>query len=220
MLIAPVITLFFVTSMLTENDRYGYMASPFLFMGVTLLLSGLKKPIFRILMAIFLGFNIFLLVKTTHLWFKSERTMTHLIHDYRWWDTDEVLSLNTPDNFEGMYLFRIWGEDSGIPETLAAFRRRKVPFKVQDVQRYNMVSDIDGVHVRVNTPDSLTVSFNQWGTWWWRAPNYETPQYIVHEGDACYTLKLKPTTKKRVLIFQVADTWKEVDMTKIGVEQR
>ncbi len=219
LLIAPVITFYFVAGMYNENDRYGYMASPFLFMGVTLALSGLKKPIFRGLMAIFICFNLFFLIKTTQLWFQSERVMTHLMKNYRWWDSDEVLSLNSPDSFEGMYLFRIWDSDSGIPEALEAFTHRKVNFTVFDVQRYNMLTGSDGVHVRVNTPDSLTVSFNQFGTWWWRESNYETPQYIVRDGVGNYTLKLKPTTKKRAIIFQVGWDWKEVDLTKIGTEQ-
>jgi hypothetical protein len=220
LLIMPVMTLFFATGLLTENDRYGYMASAFLYTGVALALARLGKNVFLTIMTIYLGFSVFFLVKTTSLWFKSERTFTNLIKSYRWWDAEEVLVLNAPDNLEGMYMFRIRGAESAIPEALEAFRRQKVSFKIYDTQRYTLTDWTNGVHIRVNTPDSLTVSFNQFGTWWTREPNYETEQYTVKDGAGNYTLKLKPTTKKRVLLFQVADTWQEVDLTKIGVEQR
>ncbi len=219
-LIAPALSLFFVTGLLTENDRFGYIASPFLFMFITLLLSRLPRVIFRSLMAIFLGFNVFFLVKTTRFWFLAERVQTNLIQTYNFWEADEVLSLNTPDNFEGMPMFKVWDDESGITKTLSAFRRRKPTGKIYDVQRYNLVNSSDGVHVRVNAPDSLTVLFNQYGTWWWREPTYETPQYRVKAGVGSYTLKLKPTNLKRVIIFQVGNTWREVDMSKIEVEQR
>ena len=48
--------------------------------------------------------------------------------------------------------------------------------KIYDVQRYNLVNSSDGVHVRVNAPDSLTVLFNQYGTWWWREPTNYGPR--------------------------------------------
>lgn len=219
-LIAPAISLFFVTGLLSENDRFGYFASPFLFMGATLLMARLPKLIFRSSMAVFLGFSLFFLVKTTNYWFLSERIQTNLTKTYNFWDYDEVLSLNTPDNFAGIPMFKVWDDESGIPKTLLAFQRRKIKGKIYDVQRYNMVNSTDGVHVKVNTPDSLTVLFNQFGTWWWKEPTYETPQYRITEGVGGYTLKLKPTNLKRIVIFQAGNTWHEVDLSKIGVEQR
>ena len=220
LLIMPVMTLFFATGALTENDRYGYMASAFLFMGLSLVIAHFGKTVLRVFAAIYLGFTVFFLVKTTHLWFKAERTFTNLVKDYRWWDADEVLVLNAPEDIAGMYMFRIYGAESAVPEALESFRRRKVPFKIYDTQRYHLTDWSNGVHVRAHTPDSLTISLNEFGTWFSREPNYETPQYIVREGVGNYTLKLKPTDKKRVLIFQVEAGWKEVDLTKIGVEQR
>jgi hypothetical protein len=219
-LILPVVTLFFAMGLLSENDRLGFMASPFLFIGFFTVLSYLPKRVFITISVLYLMFNAFFLVKTTQLWFKSEKMYSKLVQDFEWWDADEVLILNLPDNFHGVPMFRMLKSNTAFAESLEAFRRRKVTTKMYDVQRYNLVNDSDGVRVRVDSVNHLTVVFNQFGNWWHKEAVYETECYSTKDIVGGCEVTLKPTDKKRVILFQTGSEWHVVDLSKIGIEQR
>ena len=219
-LILPVVTLFFATLLLSENDRLGFMASPFLFIGFFTVLSYLPKRIFIAVSVLYLTFNAFFLVKTTQFWFKSEKIYGKLVQGFKWWDADEVLILNLPDNFHGVPMFRMLKSNTAFAESLEAFQRRKVTSKMYDVQRYNLANDSDGVRVRVDSTNHLTVLFNQFGNWWHKETEYSTDLYATKDIVGGYEVTLKPTDKKRVILFQTGSEWHIVDLSKIGVEQR
>ena len=228
LLLTPVMTLYFSYVLLTENDRYGYMTSAFLFMGLALILSKLPKYFFYSIAIIYLCLSTFLLLKTNRIWYKSEKIFTNLVVQYNWWEADEVYVLNAPDNYEGMPMFRIWGEDSGVKEAVEIHHRRKLNARMIDVAQYNMTTPDDGAHVRVDSANQIMVIFNQWGNWWWRAgkgaTNYENDLYKIkfdYKGCGnCYQLTFKSNNPRRVLLFQVGNQFKKVDMSLIGVEQR
>lgn len=228
LLIAPVMTLYFSYILLTENDRYGYMVSAFLFMGLALILSKLPKFLFYGIAIIYLCFSTYLLLKTNRIWYKSEKVFTHLVKEYNHWDANEVLILNAPDNYEGMPMFRVLAEESGVKEAIEIHHRRKLNTHMIDVAQYNMTTPQDGAHVRVDSANQIMVIFNQWGNWWWRAgkgaTNYENDLYKIkfdYKGCGnCYQLIFKNNNPHRVLLFQVGNQFKTVDMSLIGVEQR
>ena len=89
-----------------------------------------------------------------------------------------------------------------------------------DVQRYNLANDTDGVRVRVDSTNHLTVVYNQFGTWWHTEPEYSTALYATKHFEGGCTVTLQPTDKKRVILFQTGSEWRVVDMSKIGIEQR
>ena len=227
LLLVPIMTLFFSYVLLTENDRYGYMASAFLFMGISLILSYLPKPLYYAFSVVFICISTFLTIKNTRLWAKSEKVMTTLIKNYRWWDTDKpVFILNAPDSFEGMPMFRTFGDESAVAEALELYQQRKLKAPMVEVAGYNMTALDNGAHVRVDSLNQVFVTFNQWGTWWWHkgngASDYETPDYHIqfdYKGCGnCYKLTFK-NNNDRILLFQTSDTLKEVDRTKWNVEQ-
>ncbi len=227
LLLAPVMTLFFSYVLLTENDRYGYMASAFLFMGLSLILSYLPRPLYYTLSVVFISVSTFLTIKNTRLWAKSEKVMSSLIKNYQWWDADKpVFILNAPDSFEGMPIFRTFGDDSAVAEALEMYQQRKIKAPMIDVAGYNMTALDNGAHVRVDSLNQVFVTFNQWGTWWWHkgngASDYETSDYRIqfdYKGCGnCYKLTFK-NNNDRILLFQTSDTLKEVDRTKWNFEQ-
>jgi hypothetical protein len=209
-LLLPVLPMFYYDLYLTENDRLGFMASAFLFVLIALMLSQLPKRLFFSLSVLYLSANIFLLIQTTQLWFKSERVCTSLIKSFHWWDADEVMVLNLPDNMNGMYMFRHFGATSSLPESLAAYHKRKKMPKMYDVKRYNMISDTDGVSVKVDSMNHLTVKLNQFGNWWQYETTAKTEIFEVENIEMGYRLKLIPTDKKRIVLYQVSGEWREV----------
>lgn len=227
LLLAPVMTLFFSYVLLNENDRYGYMASAFLFMGFSLFLSKLPKTLYYTLAAIFIIISTYFTIKNVQYWAKSEKLMSLLIQNYKWWETTKtVYVLNAPDSYEGMPMFRTFGDDSAVAEALQLNQQRTLKAPIVDVAGYNMTAMDNGAHVRVDSLNQVFVTFNQWGTWWWHkgngASNYETDDYHVqfdYKGCGnCYKLRFK-NNKQRLLLFQTGDTWKEVDWDKKDVEQ-
>jgi hypothetical protein len=227
LLLAPVMTLYFSYVLLTENDRYGYMASAFLFMGFSLFLSRLPKWFYYGISLVFLSISSILLIKTNRIWWKSEKVFSTINKDFHWHDADEILILNAPDNYSGMPMYRIWNENSGIKEAVEAHQRLKIKARMIDVAQYNLTTPSDGAHVRVDSVNQIMVILNQWGNWWWRngkgANDYENALYKIefdYKGCGnCYRMTLKNNVPKRVLLFQVGNQLKEVDMGKIGVEQ-
>jgi hypothetical protein len=227
LLLVPVLNLFFAWELWSENDRYGYMASAFLFMGFALVLSKLPKSVFYAFSIGYLLLSGYWLLKTNRIWWKSEKVYSQLTDSFHWWEADEVLVLNAPDNYAGIPMFRVYDADSGIREAVEVYTKRLIKAKMLDVLQYNMTSPTDGANVRVESDSVLVVTLNQWGNWWFRngkgASAYETNDFLVKPDfngcGRCYKLVLKNRKANRVILFQNGGVLKEVDMGKVGVEQ-
>jgi hypothetical protein len=210
-LIAPALTLFFQTLLLSENDRYGYMPSAFLMFGLALVLSYLPKRLFYLLSVGYIFFSLLLLLKTNRMWYHAENVRHNLVENYRWWEGENILFLNVPDDIRGMYIYRAGNGISGLAESVELTKQRKIKARTFDVAQYNLTSINDGVSVKMPSRDTAIVTLNQWGNWWWRngigAENYENDVYKVqfdYNGCGnCYRLILKDTTVKTMLIYQV-----------------
>ena len=227
-LIYPVLNLYFAWILLSENDRYCYMPSAFLCVGFALALSYFPKPVFYAVTLLYLGFSSILLIKTNRIWWKSEKVMSKYMGDFSWENLDDVFILAAPDNYSGIPMLRSDGVASNLKEGVETERRHLIKTKIHDVMLYNMTTPWDGVNVRVDSSNVIIVTLNQWGNWWFRkgigAEDYETEDYIVKSnydgGGRNYKLILKNSKPNRKFIFQVGDTMKEVDMSKIRVVQR
>jgi hypothetical protein len=218
-LLTPVLTLFFTTLLLTENDRYGYLPSAFLMFGLALSLSYLPKRLFYISSISYILFSLFLLLKTNRMWYHAENVSHSLVESYRWWEGENILFLNVPDDIKGIYIYRSPPDSSGLTESIEIEKRRKIKARTYDVAQYNLTSINDGVSVKMPSRDTVIVTLNQWGNWWWRggrgASNYENNifkvQFDYNGCGNCYRLILKDTTVKKTLIYQVGYELKEVN---------
>ncbi len=71
----------------------------------------------------------------------------------------------------------------------------------------------------------IHVTLNQWSTWWWYAghgaKNYETAEYKVNMIDPghWYELTLKKPASQYLLLYEIGDQWKVVDMNKRNEDQ-
>jgi hypothetical protein len=217
-LLAPVLTSFFSILLLAENDRYGYLPSAFLMFGLAVVLSYLPKRIFYLSTFGYILFSLFLLLKTNRMWYHAENIRYHLVENYRWWDGENILFLNVPDDIKGMCIYRAGNDISGLAESVEASKQRKINAKTYDVTQYNMTTINDGVSVKKVSHDTVIVTLNQWGNWWWRsgrgAENYENHLYKVqfdyNDCGNCYRLILKDSTVKKTLIYQDGYQLKEL----------
>lgn len=209
----PVINLYMSTLLQSENDRYGYFASMFFFMMLALLIFSLHRFIRYTLVMTWLIISVVLLVRMSFLWMHAGEVFSGLIKDFRWYDKKEVIILNIPDSYHGIWMFRIINAPTGFAECLDLIRHESYTGKMIDVAQYNMMHPSDGVSVQADSLRQLHVQFNQGGNWWWRngmgAGDYETEDFKVH-FEWAYTLMMKNDNPDRVFIYQVEDKWKEV----------
>ncbi len=215
-LLVPVVSIYFYYLQYSENDRYGFFPSAFLFMGLSLALSFLPRKLFYMVSYAYLLFSSFLLIKTNRMWMKSERIFSAISNDFHWWDKD-ICILNAAGDYKGVHMFRYWDEVSGIIEAAEVFQHRKYTKHANEVVQFNMTAPTDGVNVKQIASDTLLITFNQWGNWWWKtgggASNYETADYKVildfNNCGRCYALVLKNKNPDRVYLYQDGDELKE-----------
>jgi len=213
--LTPVITLYMVTLLYGENDRYGYLASIFFWMTLSILLSAITAKVFYPITALILGVSIFFLVRTNSWWSENSCIYYSLLNDFRWYDKDEVVILNIPDNYRGLYMFRIYNEPSGFKEGLELIRKKPFNGKMREVTQFNMMTPNDGVNVKSDSLNNLTVTFNQWGNWWWWEgignSDFDDDQFKVHFDGISYHILFKELQPNYAIIYQVGHKWEEVN---------
>ncbi len=214
LVILPIVNLHFVYVHHVENDRYGYWGAMFLAFFVVLILFHLPKWLAYSLVFIYMIIGIQLTYQTNNYWRESAFVQNALMNDFRWYDKSEVIVLASPENFEGAMLFRIIGEESELVYCLEYLR--KVPYKGRLIEaaQFNMKDRMDGVRVEWLDPQTIHVSFNQDGNWFWRnsigASNYENDLYSIDfQNGRDYYMKLKGSENNRVFIYPENGKWKE-----------
>ena len=211
--IAPVSNLYFYYLQHLINDRHGYMASAFLLMGLSLFLFQLPKYLNYPLLISYVCCSLFLLVQLNGLWKTSNEIFQGLMEDFRWQTAPKVVLLNVPDNYQGIYLFRIIGEGSGFKDALQYVHGDEVVGEFLEVTQYNMATPTDGVRVEKISDKKLKVTFNQWGNWFWRdgigaGSGYENDYYKVRFKGQFYELEMKEGLEEAIFIYQDGGIWK------------
>ncbi|NCI48203.1 hypothetical protein [Sediminibacterium soli] len=226
----PAATFHYSYLLLSENDRLGFMASAFLLMGFSVLLSRLPRRIYYTIACVYIGLCTFPLFQSVMYWKKSEFIFSATVQHPIWHSSihphEQVLFLNAPDNFMGIPIFKSWNDSSDIWKSIRLDNPRISFGSFYDVAKYNMTDTGNGVHIVVIDSITIRVIFNQWGNWWWNkgigAGNYENQDYqvIFNDGDCgnCYTLRLKNLIP-RSIIFQTGFALKKVNMKAFGIEQ-
>ena len=211
----PVSNLYFCTLMLSENDRYGYFATGFGWLGAALLLSFLPKNTFRLLLLGLAGISMVLLFRMNQTWAVSERLYEDLVRHFRWYDRDEVIILASPDNLHGVFMFRIIGQDNGFNEALELRRGQRFGGKMWEAVQFNVVDPSDGVKVETDSSGRLyKLSFRQPGNWWWRngigALDYENDRYVFRKKEWHVEVELKEKRSNTAVIYPVDGQWIEI----------
>ncbi len=221
----PAVSLAFSTLLLTEHDRFAFIPSVFLMLALAMVLSRFPRKIFYGLSVLYICFSMYLTFKTNQIWQKSATVYWALMDNFKWRDSkDEIILLNVPESMQGMYMFRNYGYKSIFPEVMDIYQRTNISKNTTEAMRYNMTDIDSGAKIVVDAPDTIRVILNQPGSWFimkdWRAETYETPSYKALQREWDYQLILKPSPRKRILLYQMGQEWKVVDTTKVGIEQK
>ena len=213
----PVANLFFYYLQWSENDRYGYFAAAFFWMTMVLALSALPRRLFSFITTVLLVISGYLLFKMNRIWGESEKIYASLVQDFRWYDRDEVIILASPDNFKGVWIMRIIGQNNGFNEALTLRRRAPYQGDMWEVAQFNMETPNDGVKVEKLETDSTGLTyktmFPQFGNWWFRngigASDYETTSYLFRTKEWHVETTLRERRPNRAIIYPVGGKWLE-----------
>ncbi len=221
--LAPVANLFFVRIMPYENDRYGYVASAFLYFTIVLFAFRLK-PFFRYIFLI--------LIITLHAWFfrymivnahHAGEVMEGLVESFDFYDCDNIYILCDPENYHGMSMLRDYSDRSlALHETLDILKGQDFEGNISEIGQVNMHDAHDGVEI--SQIDSLTIQVinTDPGTWFWRKglglSDYEREEYRLSLHGWYFELTFKEVPRDACFIYSNGDQWKEhiwqVDLSK------
>ncbi len=197
----------------STNDMYGFSASVFLLLGLVAFIRWLPRRISRVILIVYATISFIFLIQTNYYWHESGHVMNSLLEDFRWHDKEHVYVLISPDNFKGILMMKSH-EKSMLDDHLLVKNKHPPQCEIEDIIQFNMKSRHDGVQVIVHSQDSLSVKFNQWGTWHWRngigASSYENDKFNVQLAIPYYHLKRKIKEQNSVFIYQIGDKWEEV----------
>lgn len=212
--LAPVSNLFFSYHFPYENDRYGYLASVFFYTLIPSFLFLLPANLRWLLIPLLFYFHFSFFVEMVRDYSNSGRVLWSLLEDYRWEAEEEVYVLGSVDNYNGIWIFKDFSEESVVlKESLEFLKKEKVKGAIHTITQFNMKRPTDGLRVEVYSPDSLAVIQKQFGTWFQArgrgAGNYESERVRFYLREGKYNLKIREPDSTRVYIYQDGLRWKE-----------
>lgn len=210
----PVIQLYFSTLLYGENDRLGYLSSVFIFGIIILLLSKLNTRIFIGSTVLLIVLNLFYTLNMSHYWKRSTQIYNAYLHNFDAYNYQNVYLLGIPDNYQGIWMMRMYGNNSGFKEALQYRLKKPYYGNMYDVLMFNQVSFEDGMKVEKRNDSTLYVNFTHYGSWFWNqgigATNYETKQYNVQIEQYGYTVTFKKIDNSNsIILYPDKLKWKE-----------
>ncbi len=213
--LAPVANLYHAWMLQVENDRYGYFASAFFVMALFSAMAWLGHRFAQISSSLYLLLSLWLLAPTIRHWQEAQAVYASLIADFRWHQSPHVFVLACPDNYNGIFVFKDYSKKSiMVRAAVEALGSKKVSGQIHQVAMFNMNHPDEGVTVRAQA-DTLTVTLNQWGNWWWHngigAANYENEWYRFRKKGRSYQLEWKKKPLQAVWIYSDGPKWRIFD---------
>lgn len=202
--IFPIVNLYFVDVMIFENDRYGYFASPYFYLFVGILCASFSRKWWKWIGIAYFFLHLIILGKMiTYSWEASE-IYHSLLDDYRWGPDDDVYILASPENYQGMYLFRNYDAQGTSLKRALEILKNKETGSITDIAQYNMHDIEDGVNV-IQKDGKFKVMQDGHGNWFWRKglglTQYETDQYSVEPNGWFYWLDITDNSLQNAILL-------------------
>ncbi|MBK8562393.1 MAG: hypothetical protein IPN76_03365 [Saprospiraceae bacterium] len=201
-----------------ENDRYGYFASLFFAIGLVAVFDLFPRLLRNGLFVLWLAASVFFAYKMTERWQAAARITAGLLSDFRWQDASEVYVLASPDNYQGIPIFKDFSrENLAIKHALKYLADKPAKGSFYQVAQFNLTTSEDSFTTRRDDATGhFHLQFKQWGNWWWRygmgLGDYQNEQYRFRtDGNGCRVeMKQWPPKEGRVFILAQGNRWEEL----------
>jgi len=135
--------------------------------------------------------------------------MHRFLNSFEAYDASRVFVLSIPDNYKGVLEFRIYGESSGLQESLQYRRGKIYTGQMYDIMNFNQVSQTDGTRVKILNDSTLHVEFTQNGNWFWHdgigASSRESSLYKIEMQEYGYNVTFRDFDPARDVIIYASD---------------
>lgn len=215
----PILNLFLVRLYPNEADRYGYLASIFIYALLSYTIYHfLSKKIAVSLLTFFAFISIWFTVGNIKNYELSGDITHNLMNDFRWQDKSKIYILVQPENVNGVRMFTSV-TDNFSEYTLSLFLEKGVDVREKTELIYEMnVNKIeDSIKLNVLSPTHLHVEIGDWGTWFWKyhngATSFSSQDYyteVSNDGLAFDVHFKKPLNANEVVIYYSKGKWTEV----------
>lgn len=216
----PIVNLFYVKLLFSENDRYGYLASPFIITFLVLLFWQFKSRLKWIPLLVYFTISAYCFGNLIFKWQESEKIYNGLVDSFDYFHKKEVILLNLPDNYNGIFMFK-----RGAPQLKTALEvLNKTTFtdSLISVAEYSMLRPNEKFAIRSDTVNHINVTFGQWGSWWMKnalgAVDYENERlkFSLDRGMS-YNLEIKGALNadETIILYQEGKQWKTVDIRAV-----
>lgn len=215
MALAPVANLYLVWLLHGENDRYGYFASLFFYMGLITFFQFFNKKIKYFLYAAFLLVSIYNLNKINTFWKNGADVVNGLLDDFKWENNSEIYVLAFPENYKGIPMFKDFSrQDLALKSALKYLAKKPTKGQFYQIAQFNMNTPNDGLIATIDSINVVKLEFHEWGSWWWRhglgTGPYERDQYEFRNASKGCEIEIKKAAKDAVFIYSDGAKWKEV----------
>ena len=211
----------FVDILLVLCDRYTYFTGAFFYMLLSVLAAFITIQYVRLgIISIYALANLRYAIQVSRYWGKAANVDNALLYNLPDAGSKIIVLLNIPESMHGIPMIGAETESEYKLSHNLLVPGKKIENRVYDALSYNMITPGDGAHVTVLNDSMVRVTLNQWGTWWWYnglgGHSYENPDYKLNmiDGGHFYELTIKKPATQYLLLYQVGDKWKTVDMNK------
>lgn len=217
--LCPMLGLEFQNVVPFINDRYAYLASPFIYMFAIPLVYFLSENWRHTIIILFVLINLIHSKNQIQHAHRAAQGMDYMIQNLpcERMDGKEVFLLGLPDNFNGLYFYRDYTDRAQVFEkSLDLFYPNHNCHTIawHNPAQFNMQYVNDEIKAHFVNHHTIKVFIGQNGTWFWRKGksmrSYENEFYRVEPKDWYYLLHLKKRHQNQVFFVSRGSEWKEV----------
>lgn len=215
--LSPILHHVFSFVLNIEGDRYTYFASIFGYQLLVLLCVTLLGNLGWIIPAVMLFFSVKFLNINTGNWIAARTINEAIVRNFHYQKAEHICLLNTPDNFNGAYIFRSYLPKNSFAETIKLRTGNDITGKTVELMQFHMGSAVDSVSVGYTTDSTFQVTLGQMGTWLMRngigVHNYKSKNFRVNidSWGLSYTVTFKNKTPNTTYLYLCGTQWRRFD---------
>jgi hypothetical protein len=174
------------------------------------------------LFIVFAAANVFATYKVNKKWGITANLTDQLMKNLPQKSNKKVLLLNMPHFMNGLFMISANNQNEACMMRNLLYQP-KINYELIDVCANNIVSVGDGAHVRVLNDSTVNVMLSQDATWYWfddmGAADYHHRYFTRKMLEYSYSITLKGNPSDYILLYQVGNKWKEVQMDNRSSDQ-
>ena len=211
----PVLNLYFMNLHPYENDRYGYLASAFIYIAIIGLIYKFVYPYKYWASMAYITLALYFTVKTVNDVHNAGLIINGLVDDFSFQNKERIIIGGVPENYNGVYMLRDLDDKGlGLVESLDWIGGKKITSNINVLCKYNVMDTLRHLDMKMLDTTTVQVWNIKGGSWFWRKgvgmQGYNKEGVEVTMKDGHFNAVILDVPKETLFIYPVGNTWKEV----------